>query len=86
VTMQLQLRAALLSLLLAAQLQPQSGSSTIAGSIKDVTGAVITGAQVKVVNEESGVAFTTVTNQTGLYRLSSLLPGTYRVEVEAEGN
>src|SRR5437016_1707164 len=63
----------------------QSGSSAISGNIKDPTGAVIPGAKVKVVNEATGVATDLVSNEEGLYRAASLVPGSYRVEVSIEG-
>jgi hypothetical protein len=63
----------------------QTGSSTISGNIKDPTGAVIPGAKVKVVNEATGVAIDSVSNEEGLYRAASLLPGSYRIEVSLEG-
>jgi len=63
----------------------QSGSSIISGNIKDPTGAVIPGAKIKVVNEATGIAVDAATNEQGLYRASSLVPGNYRVEVSMEG-
>jgi hypothetical protein len=63
----------------------QSGSSVISGNIKDPTGAVIPGAQVKVVNQATGVAVDAVSNELGLYRAASLAPGNYRLEVTVEG-
>lgn len=63
----------------------QGGSSTISGRVTDSTDAVITGAAVKVVNEESGIAASATTNEAGLYRVTSLLPGVYRVEIEVSG-
>jgi hypothetical protein len=38
-----------------------------------------------VVNEQSGISATTVTNGSGSYRVASLQPGTYRLEAEAAG-
>ncbi len=63
----------------------QSGSGVIAGIVKDTSGGAIPGAQVMVVNEETNVAVSVTTNQEGLYRVGSLIPGSYRVEVRAEG-
>src|SRR2546426_1582238 len=63
----------------------QNGSSTISGSVKDGTGAVLASAKVKIVNEQTGTSFDTETNDAGLYRVGSLLPGIYRVEVETNG-
>src|SRR5438552_695476 len=63
----------------------QSGSSTLTGLVRDTTGGTVPGAQVKVVNEETGVSVDSVTNQEGLYRVAALVPGKYRVEVELSG-
>src|SRR5713101_3865455 len=53
----------------------QNGSSTISGSVKDGTGAVLASAKVRIVNEQTGASFDTETNDAGLYR----------VEVETNG-
>src|SRR5256885_16571190 len=63
----------------------QSGASAISGTIKDVTGSVLPGARVRIVNDQSGAIQVTLSNETGLYRAGSLVPGSYRVEVEADG-
>lgn len=70
---------------LASGLFAQGGSSTVSGRITDASDAVIAGAAVRVVNEESGTAVSTVSNDAGLYRATTLLPGTYRIEIEARG-
>jgi hypothetical protein len=72
-------------LLLGTFLFGQGGSSTMSGRVTDASGAVIPRATVKLANEESGFAATAVTNEDGLYRIPSLLPGTYRIELEAAG-
>ena len=63
----------------------QSGSSVITGNIKDPTGAVIPGVKLKVVNEATGVVVDAVSNEQGLYRAASLVPGNYRVEASMDG-
>ena len=63
----------------------QTTTSTIAGLVKDDSGAVVPGAAVTVTNVESGVTTAAVTNEAGLYRVSGLIPGPYRVEIEAKG-
>src|ERR1700704_3274161 len=66
-------------------LSAQSGTSSISGNIKDASGAAIPSAKVKVVNQGTGVAADTLSNDAGIYRVGSLVPGTYQVEVELEG-
>ena len=63
----------------------QSGTSTITGTIHDRSASVVPQARVKVVNEQTGATETTRTNETGIFRAPSLLPGSYRIEVEADG-
>jgi hypothetical protein len=63
----------------------QSGSSSISGTVKDGTDAAIAKARVKVTNVDTGIEVETATNEAGLYRAAALVPGTYRVEVEAVG-
>ena len=63
----------------------QTTTSTITGRITDPTEAVIPAAQVSVVNVDSGVTIEVESNESGLYRVPSLSPGSYRVEVESSG-
>jgi hypothetical protein len=63
----------------------QSGTSSIAGVVKDALGGALPGASVKVVNEESSVAAETITNGEGVYRVAALVPGKYRVETSLDG-
>ena len=63
----------------------QSGTSTIAGIVRDTTGASIAAARVAIVDESTGVVRHSAANAEGLYRIGSLLPGIYRVEIEADG-
>lgn len=66
-------------------LEAQSGSSTITGTIKDPSGSGIPAAFLKVANEQTGAAINSVTDQNGFFRAVSLVPGSYRVEVESPG-
>ncbi|MGA3025447.1 MAG: TonB-dependent receptor [Bryobacteraceae bacterium] len=56
---------------------------TLTGNITDPTGAVVPGAKVEAVNVSTGVAQSTVTNEAGIYSLSTLQPGEYKVTVNA---
>src|SRR5882672_10274287 len=60
----------------------QYGAS-IQGTVSDKSGAVVPGATVTVTNQETGVVFHAVTNDSGFYRVSALVPGLYTVKVEA---
>src|SRR5664280_1765591 len=76
---------ALFLLSLPALLYAQVGSGTITGVVKDASLAPIDHASVRVVNANSGAVAAVVTNETGAYRVSSLLPGPYQVEASAPG-
>src|SRR3954464_3952059 len=58
---------------------------SISGSVVDPQGAVVSGAQVKAKSIETGVVFTTTTDNAGFYRLNLLPVGTYTVEVSSQG-
>lgn len=62
----------------------QYGAS-LQGTVQDKSGANISGAQVTVTDQATGVVRTGTTNATGFYRFSELPPGTYSVGVDAAG-
>ena len=61
----------------------QTITGFLEGKISDKSGAVVPGANVTVVNTETGLSRSTVTNGTGDYRLINLPVGNYKVTVEA---
>ncbi|MGA2887925.1 MAG: carboxypeptidase regulatory-like domain-containing protein [Terracidiphilus sp.] len=66
------------------KLRAQTG--TINGTVIDPTGAVISGAKVRVVNEATGgVARDVVSDDTGTFRATNLTPSTYTLKVSAPG-
>src|SRR5215467_7126997 len=58
---------------------------SISGTVVDPQGAVVAGAQVTAKNVETGVANTTTSDSSGLFRLNLLSVGTYNVEINAKG-
>jgi hypothetical protein len=62
-----------------------TGAATIVGTVTDISGAVIAGAKVTVVNTETNFHFEGVTNQDGYYYVPYLRPGLYNVTIEAPG-
>jgi hypothetical protein len=74
-----------LTLILVSSALSQNISGVITGTVKDSAGAVIPNAEVRLVNQQTGAAQSTRTNEAGLFVFPSLLPGTYRVEVSAPG-
>jgi hypothetical protein len=75
----------LLSLLLAVPALAQRVASTIRGTVKDTTGAVIVGAKVSVKNEATGLARASETNASGSYAFADLPIGTYSITIEYPG-
>src|SRR5574339_444820 len=72
----------LLCLVVPAVALAQSSNATIGGTVADATGALIPGVTVTATNNGTGVASSTVSNETGTYNIPSLLPGTYTVRAE----
>ncbi len=57
----------------------------IVGEVKDSSGAVIPGANVTVTNTATNTSRSVTTNEAGLYAFPALVPGPYRLKVEATG-
>jgi hypothetical protein len=70
---------------LAAPGAAQSTTGIIAGVVKDSTGAVLPGATLAIVNEDTNVSRSATTNATGEFKVEFLPVGTYRVEVTLDG-
>src|SRR5689334_11739720 len=62
-----------------------TGTATLVGTVTDNTGAVVPGATVKIVNVETQFVYTGVTSPEGAYYVPNLIPGTYRLTIEASG-
>lgn len=75
-----------LQCLLAAPVFGQASfTGTILGTVTDPNGAVVRGAQVRVVNLATNETAAVTTDDAGNYFVPNLKPGAYRVEVEAAG-
>src|SRR5437879_593271 len=60
-------------------------TGTLRGQVFDPTGAAVPDAQVTAMNQETGVSVRITTTSAGTYSFPSLIPGLYKVEVEAKG-
>ena len=58
---------------------------TIRGTVTDPSGAAIPGAQVSATNTEANVTSRTVATEAGVYSITALPAGTYRVEASHPG-
>jgi hypothetical protein len=63
----------------------QVPTGNLNGRVTDPKGAVLTGAQVTVVNTAQGISRSTVTNGNGLYVLSDLPAGAYELTIAENG-
>ena len=66
-------------------LNAQGTGGRILGRVSDPTGAVLSGVQVKLVNEQTGVSQTTQTDKTGYYEFPTVPVGSYHLEYEQAG-
>ena len=63
----------------------QVDTGTISGFVTDSSGAAVPGASVTLIQQNTNVRLTLVTNETGLYSAPGLRPGQYDVAVAKEG-
>jgi outer membrane receptor protein involved in Fe transport len=78
--------ALMLSFLVGVTSFGQIKSGVITGTVTDSAGAAIPGAGVSVVNMETNVASTAMTDETGGFTIPYLAPGSYAVNVEKPGS
>ncbi len=65
--------------------QAQQATATLTGVVTDQTGAVITNATVTATNQATNLSRTVTTNGEGVYVISSLPVGEYKVKFDAVG-
>ena len=63
----------------------QTITSSLSGTVRDTTGAVVPGATVVLTNEATNVTQTAQSNSSGLFGFTALMPGTYKLDVSASG-
>ena len=78
---------ALLTLLFAATFALAQGIATgsISGTVVDPSGAVVSGANVTATNVETNMVSSTQSNDSGYFTFRAVVPGTYKVAIEAKG-
>jgi hypothetical protein len=64
-------------------LSAQSGAGSIQGTVADTTGAVLPGAAIHVVNQDTNVATDAQSNSVGFYQVPALFTGHYTLTVSA---
>lgn len=78
------LAAAAIAVLAAGALYGQT-TTGINGTVADISGGVISKAQVVATNTATGVASSAVTSSAGTFTIVGLIPGTYSVVAESSG-
>jgi outer membrane receptor protein involved in Fe transport len=73
------------TLILAGCLSAQSPNGIINGLVLDPTGGTVPGAEIRIANDATGVQYTGKTNDEGIYVVTNLPPGTYRLQVSKIG-
>jgi len=61
------------------------GTGAVSGTVLDPTGAVVPNAQISVVNEETRLSRQLFTTLDGLFLATLLSPGSYSIEIVAQG-
>jgi hypothetical protein len=62
-----------------------ANTGALSGTVTDAAGAVVPGAQVTAINNNTGLANTATSGGHGSYEFPLLAPGSYRVAVVKEG-
>jgi hypothetical protein len=65
--------------------QVGTASAALNGSVRDASGAAVSGATVTLTNSQTGFTQVTKSNDTGNYSLVNISPGTYTDEVSMQG-
>lgn len=79
------LAALLCALICLSSARAQTVNSTVTGTVKDATGAVIAGAKVTLTDAATRLPVHTTANQEGFYLFNDVRSGHYVVTVEADG-
>ncbi|HUV12685.1 MAG TPA: TonB-dependent receptor [Acidobacteriota bacterium] len=77
--------ALLICLMVPSQAVAQTLYGSLTGTVTDETAAVIPGADVQVINQETNNIQRTVTNDTGRYQFTTLPPGRFTLIVQMPG-
>ncbi len=78
-------RLVLIALLLSLSAMAQTITGTISGTVADVNGAAVVGANVTLVNDQTKATRDLTTNEDGRFSFAALQPGVYTLRVEHQG-
>jgi hypothetical protein len=85
VLQRLYLLAAFILCLCALPLRAQPDTARIQGTVRDTTGAVVSGAQTTVTNTDTNISVTATSDDNGNFSVNALPRGNYKAEVKAPG-
>lgn len=77
--------ALLLSVTLSTAAFGQSTYATVSGTVEDGSRALIPGVSITATNNATGIVATAVSNESGVYNITGLLPGAYTLSAELPG-
>jgi hypothetical protein len=63
----------------------QSSTATVSGTVTDQAGAFVPAASVQLTNTSTSVTLRTTTNEVGFFLVPGVIPGHYRLLIEAPG-
>ena len=72
-------------LLTGAMLWSQTDQARFTGTVTDATGAVLPGAQLKIINQKTNQERLVSASEQGVFFVNGLLPSTYKVEASSTG-
>src|SRR5688500_13740096 len=75
----------LVALTIGADMALAQATAQISGTVRDVSGGVLPGADVTAIQTDTGVKRSVVSNETGAFVLTNLPTGPYRLEVSLSG-
>src|SRR5262245_59774220 len=81
----LSLAMLMMSLTAISSLAQTANTGVITGVVKDQTGAVVAGANIKVINKGTNLERKTTASDSGTFEIPQLAPGDYRFEIDAKG-
>src|SRR5262245_39275463 len=63
----------------------QTSNATLGGTVSDASGALIPGATITAANTQTGIVSSVVSNEAGAYQFASLQTGVYKVSSQLPG-
>jgi hypothetical protein len=65
--------------------QTTNGTGSLVGTVSDPSGAVVSGATVRITNAATGQVLDLITNSSGSFNSGALVPADYKIQISAKG-